>query len=67
MYHYKVTFYDELSENKKIITDTGITSGGNAGEAINKLIEFYGKKQIISIDEFYELEEILTKTDLSEI
>lgn len=63
MYHYWTEFWDEVEQ--KIDTEEGLVGGSSYSNAADKLIEFYGKKNIFSI-KLEEWEEILVKEDVIE-
>ena len=63
MFYYDVEFYEE-AETKR---EKGIVSGSSFLEATKKLEDFYGKDNLVSIENLYELEDPLPKVDVLEV
>lgn len=61
MYYYLVEYWD--SDLQKVVTQSGMTSGETYGAAANKVDEFYGLENIISI-KLIELEDILGEEEI---
>ena len=51
-YKYKVTYFDEYKDDE--LPSEGIVWGDNYGDAANKLVEDYGKNNVIDLY-LYEL------------
>ena len=61
MYRYTIQFIDELNDEK--LSEKGICSGANYGEATNKVVAYYGAENVIEI-KIYEIEDILCDEEL---
>ena len=62
--HYKIKFYDD--NERKVETDSGITSGKTIGEGVDRAVKWYGEKNIIGI-EVYGCESVLDTYALEEM
>ena len=60
---YNVKFWD--SDESVTREEGGITVGKDYGEAVNRIVDFYGKEDIISLS-VYACDDILTDEDLME-
>lgn len=63
MFYFEVTFFEEAKSKR----EKGIISGNSFSEVAKKLEDFYGKDYLISIENLYELEDPLLKTDVLEV
>jgi len=64
MFKYKIEFWDEI--DNKVIFENGITCGTDYGEAANKVAEFYGYENVISIT-LTELEKIMCEEEVADL
>ena len=62
--HYKVNYYSEIDDDE--LMDKGLTVGHTLGEAVDKIADFYGKKNICSV-EVYECEGCLCYDELKDM
>lgn len=63
MFQFKVQFIEEIDD--KCITEEGLISADNYVDAMQKLVDYFGKEIIeVSVS---ELESILMKDDLTQI
>lgn len=58
---YEIEFWDEIDEVDKI--EKGLSTGKDLGEAVNRITNYYGKNNVISI-KVYECEEVLCDEEL---
>ena len=61
MFRYKVEFYDEIDEEKKI--QSGFVIGEDYSQAIENLCKWFGEENIINILTLYPLEDISVYDD----
>ena len=61
MFYYKVEFWDEIE--CKNTTDEGLTDADTYGKAADKVQEYYGKDNVVTIS-LTEFENVLTVDDL---
>ena len=73
MFYYTVSFWPEDKDmyeghldNRGIVTEHGIISAKNYGKAVNRVVEFYGRDNIIEIG-IYELENPLCMEEIQEL
>ena len=60
MFRFEVSFWEE--DTNKITRETGIVGGADYGAAANRVVEYYGRKNVIDI-KLYELDDILVDED----
>ena len=60
---YEIEFWDEIDEVDKI--EKGLSTGKDLGEAVNRITNYYGKNNVISI-KVYECEEVLCDEEIKE-
>ena len=63
MFRYTVTYYDSIE--CETLTEKGLLTAADYGEAANKLVKWYGKEYVATIG-LSELEEVLTKDEIME-
>ncbi len=62
---YKVHYWDEIDHEPK--TEKGlVNSNTTIGSAVDRVCEFYGKDNIVSI-EVYETEDVVSEGEISEM
>ena len=62
--HYKVKYYSEVDDDEAV--DEGLTVGNTLGEAVDKIADYYGKKNVFSV-EVYECEDCLSYDELKDM
>jgi hypothetical protein len=73
MFYYTVSFwpedkdtYENHLDGRGTVTEHGIIAAKNYGKAVNRVVEFYGKDNIIEIS-IYELENPLCMEEIQEL
>ena len=61
MYRYTVKFIDEIDYNES--TDIGLVAAESYGSAADKVVDFYGRDNVFSV-ELTEYEDIICKDEL---
>jgi len=61
MYHYYVEFWDELDQKNR--SDSGLTWGATYGDAANRVVEYYGRDNVISV-QLSEWESVVPEEDV---
>lgn len=64
MYRYTVNFWDELKNEPA--TDSGLVGGSTYGEAANRVVDYYGQKNVVDIT-LYEVESVLCDDELADM
>lgn len=65
MFAYCIEYVNE--ENPiETLNETGVVCGVDYGEATNRVVEFYGRENILSI-KIYECEDVLTEDDVFDL
>ena len=64
MFRFTVDFYDEETHGPN--TDKGIVGTSTYGAAADRLVEYYGKENIVSIS-LYEIEEVVIDDEILEM
>lgn len=64
MYRFEVNFWDEDIQQHGL--EKGIAAGATYSEAIDRVVEYYGKSNIIDI-KIYELDTILIDENFSNL
>ena len=64
MYRYTVNFWDEL--RNETATDSGLVAGSTYGEAANRVVDYYGQKNVVDIA-LYETEFVLCNDELADM
>ena len=64
MFEYNVYYHDE--EENKPLYEKGIVSSHSYGDAANRLVEYFGKENVITI-ELTELMDVLCFEELQEM
>ena len=60
---YEIQFWDEIDEIDKI--EKGLSTGKDLGESVNRITNYYGKNNVISI-KVYECEEVLCDEEIKD-
>lgn len=60
---YEIEFWDEIDEEVRI--EKGLSAGKDLGESVNRITNYYGKNNVISI-KVYECEEVLCDEEIKE-
>ena len=61
MYHYYVEFWDELDQKNR--SDSGLTCGATYGDAANRVVEYYGRDNVFSV-QLSEWESVVPEEDV---
>lgn len=61
---YKIEYWNEISG--VLEQECGITSGTDLGDGVNRIVDWYGKDNIVSV-EVYELMEVLPDEELADM
>ena len=61
MFRFNISWWDEREK----LEEKGIVHGTDYGDAANRLVDYYGREHIISI-ELYELDDIVTDEDVTD-
>lgn len=64
MFRFEVEFWNEESPYEPVI-EKGIAAGATYGEAVNRVVEYYGQENIIKV-KVYELDTVLIDENLSD-
>ena len=62
MFHYTIKYWDESEQD--VQTEEGFIAANDHGSAVNRLVEYYGGKEIVDTIEIYESEDILPYSDI---
>ena len=58
---YEIEYWNEIDEEDS--TEKGLTSGNDFGEAVNRIVEYYGEDNVYSL-KVYECEEVLCDEEI---
>lgn len=61
MFYYDVEFWDELNQEPNV--ERGVVHGNSYGEAADKLIEYYGEHNVVTIS-LSEVEPVMSEEEL---
>ena len=65
MFRYKVRYNDEL-ENYTIKTESGIVVAANYSEAADRVVEFYGRDNIVVLG-LYEIDQVIAEPEIRDM
>ncbi len=62
--HYLADYHNKFTNLKE--KEEGITFGNTLGEGANKVVDFYGKDYIITV-EVYKMEDVFTGREINDL
>lgn len=67
MFFFTIRYFyeDETGSGPRI--ESGILHANTYGQAADRVVEYYGEKNIISFDALYKVEDIITEEEVKEM
>jgi hypothetical protein len=63
MFYYTISYWDQIDLRER--KDSGLVAAADHGAAVNRVIEYYGKENVFSV-EIEEWEDILSEEEVME-